>query len=290
SSPSTPDITKSKGIFKFNSSWHFTPQDNLYFTASQGYRRGGVNDIPTTGFVGENPGWLNFGPDTLNNYELGIKGAHGSYSFNASLFLIDWKDVQLNTATPIWGYYVTANAGKARSQGIELEFRGKFTHALAYGIGYAYTDAKLSEDAVRPYAIAPNPPALIAPSGTRLPAAPTSVINASLDYTFTLHDGHTVVPHIDGYYQSGTFNRLALTPDAAIPLDSYTLWNASVALNASKWSLIFQVRNISNAKAVSGVFTEAQFGSAPADGFAGNTSRELITTPRTMGLIAKYRF
>ena len=290
SSPSTPDITKSKGIFKFNSSWHFTPQDNLYFTASQGYRRGGVNDIPTTGFVGENPGWLNFGPDTLNNYELGVKGAHGSYSFNASLFLIDWKDVQLNTATPIWGYYVTANAGKARSRGIELEFRGKLTQALAYGIGYAYTDAKLSEDAVRPYAIAPNPPKLIAPSGTRLPAAPTSVLNASLDYTFTLHDGYTVVPHVDAYYQSGTFNRLALTSADAIPIEAYTLWNASVAYNANKWSLIAQVRNVSNAKAISGVFTEAQFGSAPADGFAGNTSRELITTPRTIGLIAKYRF
>ncbi len=290
SSPSTPDITKSKGIFKFNTSWHFTPQDNLYFTASQGYRRGGVNDIPTTGFVGENPGWLNFGPDTLNNYEFGVKGAHGSYSFNASLFLIDWKDIQLNTATPVWGYYVTANAGKARSQGVELEFRGKLTQALSYGIGYAYTDAKLNQDAVRPYAISPNPPALIAPSGTRLPAAPTSVINASLDYTFALHDGHTLVPHVDAYYQSGTFNRLATTPAAAIPLDAYTLWNASLALNASKWSLILQVRNLSNAKAISGVFTEAQFGSAPADGFAGNTSRELITTPRTIGLIAKYRF
>ncbi|MBS0387645.1 MAG: TonB-dependent receptor, partial [Proteobacteria bacterium] len=290
SSPVTPDTSTNKTIFKLNSSYRVTPHENVYFTASQGYRRGGVNDIPTTGYIGENPGWLNFKPDTLNNYELGIKGAHDSYSFNASLFLIDWKDIQLNTATPVWGYYVTANAGKARSQGVELEFRGKVGHALSYGLGYAYTDAKLSEDAVRPYAIAPNPPVLIAPSGSRLPAAPTSVINASLDYTIALADGRTLVPHLDGYYQSGTFNRLALTPAAAIPLDSYSLWNASLALNASKWTLVLQVRNLSNAKAISGVFTEAQFGSAPADGFAGNTSRELITTPRTIGLIAKYRF
>ncbi len=290
SSPSTPDVTRNKTIFKFNSSWHFTPQDNLYFTASQGYRRGGINDIPTTGFVGENPDWVNFGSDSLNNYELGVKGTHGSYSFNASLFVIDWKDIQLNTATSFWGYYVTINAGKARSQGVELEFRGKLASNLSYGLGYAYTDAKLTQDATRPAHLAGSPPVLLAPDGTRLPAAPTSVVNASLDYSIPFGNGMTLVPHIDAYYQSGTFNRLATTPAAAIPLDGYTLWNAALALNAKNWGLTLQVRNLSNAKAISGVFTEAQFGSAPADGFAGNTSRELITTPRTIGLIAKYRF
>ena len=288
-SPASPDTSKNKGIFKLNYSWHFTSQDNLYATASQGYRRGGVNDIPTTGVVGENPGWVNFGSDTLNNFELGVKGAHGSYSFNASLFLIDWKDIQLNTATPIWGYYVTTNAGKARSQGVELEFHGKFTNALSYGLSYAYTDAKLTQDARRPYAVAPNPPRLIAPSGSRLPAAPESVINASLDYTVALGNGLTLVPHVDAFYQSGTFNRLATTTALALPLDSYTLWNASVALNAKKWSLTLLCRNAGNAKAISGLFSEAQFGSAPPF-FLGNTSRELITTPRTVGLIAKYRF
>jgi iron complex outermembrane receptor protein len=306
SSPSTPDVSKSKAIFKLNYSWHFTPQNNLYFTASQGYRRGGVNDIPTTGYIGENPGWVNFGSDTLNNYELGVKGAHGSYSFNASVFLIDWKDIQLNTTTPTWGYYVTTNAGKARSQGVELELRGKLTSALSYGLGYAYTDAKLSQDAVRPYAVDPNPPALIAPSGTRLPAAPTSVINASLDYTVTVGTGLTLVPHLDGYFQSGTFNRLATTPAAATALDSYTLWNASIALNAQHWSLTLLARNLGNSKAISGVFSEGGYGSEPlfpeynlpwhdfvnssGYGFFGDTSRQLITTPRTIGLIAKYRF
>jgi iron complex outermembrane receptor protein len=304
-SPASPDITKNKAIAKLNYSWHFTPQDNLYFTASQGYRRGGINDIPTKppSSIGENAEWLNFKSDSLNNYELGVKGAHGSYSFNASLFLIDWKDVQLNTATPVWGYYVTTNAGKARSQGIELELRGKLGNALGYGLGYAYTDAKLTQDAMRPATVAGNPPVVLAPSGTRLPAAPTSVINASLEYTVPLQSGRTLVPHIDAYYQSGTFNRLATSPDAAVPLDAYTLLNASLALNAKQWTLSLFCRNLGNSKAISGVFPAAQFGSVPVYpdyfnfffntsgyGFMGNTSRELISTPRTIGLIAKYRF
>ena len=289
-SPSTPDISKSKSIYKVNYSWHIRPHDNLYATASQGYRRGGVNDIPITGTVGENSGWLNFGPDTLNNYEVGIKGAHGSYSYNASVFLIDWKDIQLNTTTPVWGYYVTTNAGKARSQGLELEFRGQVGNAFSYALGYAYTDAKLVAAATLPYAFAPDPPGVIAPSGSRLPAAPESVLNASLDYTMHLASGRSLVPHFDAYYQSGTLNRLALTERAAIPTDAYTILNASLALNADKWSVALQLRNLGNSKAISGIFPESSFGSAPADGFPGNTSRELITTPRTVGLIARYHF
>ncbi len=121
------------------------------------------------------------------------------------MFLIDWKDIQLNTATPVWGYYVTTNAGKARSQGVELEFRGKLAQSFSYGLGYAYTDAKLSQDATRPYAVAPNPPRVIAPSGTRLPAAPDQRHQriARL-HRCTLGIGRTLVPHVDAYYQSGT--------------------------------------------------------------------------------------
>jgi outer membrane receptor protein involved in Fe transport len=286
SSPSVPDTTKNKAIFKLNYSWKITPDTNLYATGSQGYRRGGVNDIPTTGYVGENPGWINFKPDTLNNYEVGVKGAHEWLSWNASVFLIDWKDIQLNTQTPVWGYYVTTNAGKARSEGVELELDGKITESLHYGLGYTYDSAKLTADARRPYA----PYVVIAPDGTRLPAAPQNVINASLDYTVHLATGFTLVPHVDAYHQSGTYNQLASTTTAAIPISGYTLWNASVAFNAKAWGVTLFCRNVGNAYAISGVFSEAVFGSAPADGFPGDTSRELITTPRTIGLVAKYRF
>lgn len=286
SAPVVPDQDKSKSIYKFNYAWRFTTHDNLYLTASQGYRRGGVNDIPTTGVVGENPGWVNFGPDSLNNYELGVKGARGSFSYNVSLFRIDWKDIQLNTQTPIWGYYVTVNAGKAQSQGIELEFQGTLGDAFHYGFGYAYADAKLVEDAHRPY----SPFKVIAPKDRPLPAAPKNVINASMDYTIHLSNSLTLIPHIDAYHQSETFNYLASTDAASIQLDGYTLLNASIALSAEKWSASLYCRNLSNAKAISGMFPESTFGSAPADGFAGNDMRLLIANPRTIGVSFKYKF
>ena len=97
---------------------------------------------------------MNFGPDTLDNYELGVKGAHGNISYNVSVFDIEWKDIQLNTATPVWGYYVTVNAGQARSTGFELELHGKVGPALTYGLGYTYADARLTSDATQPFAVA----------------------------------------------------------------------------------------------------------------------------------------
>jgi outer membrane receptor protein involved in Fe transport len=304
-SPVTPDVTKNESIFKLNGLYRLSAQDNLYATFSQGYRRGGVNDIPIKppSNVGENAGWMNFGPDTLDNYELGVKGAHGTISYNLSVFDIEWKDIQLNTATPVWGYYVTINAGKARSKGFELELHGKLGESLTYGLGYTYADAKLTSDATQPFAVAPNPPVVIAPSGTRLPAAPENVLNASLDYTVHLASGLTLVPHVDAYYQSSTLSHLDVTEAASDPLSGYSIWNAQLALNGKQWTVALTVRNLTNAYAVSGIYPESRFGSAPlypsyfdfffntsGYGFFGDTTRELIARPRTIGLIAKYSF
>jgi iron complex outermembrane recepter protein len=304
-SPIVPDVTKTKSIFKLNGLYRMTDQDNLYATFSQGYRRGGVNDIPIKppSNVGENAGWVNFGSDTLDNYELGVKGAHANFSYTMSVFDIEWQDLQLNTATPVWGYYVTINAGKARSTGFELEFHGKVGPSFSYGLGYTYADARLTSDATQPFAVAPNPPVVIAPSGTQLPAAPKNIINASMDYAVHLAAGLTLVPHVDVYYQSSTVSRIATTEEAAGPLSSYSIWNASLALNGKQWSVDLMVRNLSNAYAVSGVYPASAFGSVPlypdyfdfffntsGYGFFGNTTRELITRPRTVGLVVKYNF
>ena len=304
-SPVVPDVTKTKSIFKLNGLYRLTDQDNLYATFSQGYRRGGVNDIPIKppSNVGENAGWLDFGPDTLDNYEVGVKGAHGNFSYTVSVFDIEWQDMQLNTATPVWGYYATINAGKARSTGFELELHGRLGADFSYGLGYTYANARLTEDATRPYAIPPDPPVVIAPSGAQLPAAPKNVINASMDYTVHLSSGLTLVPHLDAYYQSSTVSHLGLTEATSDPLSSYSIWNASIALNSKQWSLTLMVRNLSNAYAVSGVYPEDRFGSVPVYpdyfdfffntsgyGFFGDTTRELIARPRTIGLVAKYNF
>jgi hypothetical protein len=115
--------------------------------------------------------------------------------------------------------------------------------------------------------------------------------------------GLTLVPHVDAYYQSSTLSHLDVNEAASNPLSSYSIWNASLALNGKQWSVALQVRNLTNAYAISGIYPENRFGSVPLYpsyfdffyntsnyGFFGDTTRELIARPRTVGLTAKYSF
>ena len=68
------DTTHRRVLGKFNASYHITPDTMLYATASEGYRRGGANGVPTAGQFAQNAGFVAFGPDTVRNYELGVKG------------------------------------------------------------------------------------------------------------------------------------------------------------------------------------------------------------------------
>ena len=47
----------------------------------------------------------------------------GTY-YNLSIYNISWEDPQLNTSTPIYGYYAVINGNKARTNGLDIELSG----------------------------------------------------------------------------------------------------------------------------------------------------------------------
>ena len=71
-----PSQKESDVLFKLNLSWDIADNKMLYATYSEGFRRGGANAIPASGFFAElNPETVQFyKADTVDNYELGIKG------------------------------------------------------------------------------------------------------------------------------------------------------------------------------------------------------------------------
>ncbi len=99
----------------------------------------------------ESPAWLTYTSDTVENYEIGIKGMLGGMRYDLSAFQIDWNDPQLNTATPTWGFFVVANGDSAESRGIELQLSGEMGDSMTWGFGWAYTDAQLTSDFTAPY-------------------------------------------------------------------------------------------------------------------------------------------
>ena len=133
-------------IFKLNTSYEFVDNNQVYATFSQGFRRGGVNAFPLTGFYQESPEILNYKPDTTDNYEIGVKGvSEGGLHYSTDIFYINWNDPQMGVSTPnTWP--VVINGKKAVSKGFEGEITTPlFVKNLQLMLSYAYTHARLTE-------------------------------------------------------------------------------------------------------------------------------------------------
>ena len=58
-----------------------------YFTWSEGFRRGGSNAFTLTGFNAEDPSQTTYQPDTVTNYEIGVKGT----LFDKLRYTANWR-------------------------------------------------------------------------------------------------------------------------------------------------------------------------------------------------------
>ena len=66
-------------------------------------------------------------------------------SVDASIYRIDWKNIQLTAATPNGLGYIS-NGSRAKSQGIELEMQSKPLHGLTVNAWVTWNLAELTED------------------------------------------------------------------------------------------------------------------------------------------------
>lgn len=166
--PATPGGQKDDGVLgKFNMSYEFSRDILGYLTISQGYRGGNSNSVsacpvplPPNTFVCGQPNELLYTPDTTTNYELGLKTQFldRRVTLNGSIFYIDWKDVQVSSATQVGQVGITVNGKGASSKGVELSLDAEVAQGLRLQGSYAYTDAQLDE-------LSPDLIATISPPG-----------------------------------------------------------------------------------------------------------------------------
>ncbi|GLS83851.1 TonB-dependent receptor [Paraferrimonas haliotis] len=279
-------------LFKFNASFDITDDMMVYGTVAEGYRRGGANAVPLTGSLAERPEWQQYKSDSAINYELGLKGFLGdnNHSYTLSGFLIDWKDPQLNTASA-WGFFTVANGESARTQGIEAELRGYLTDELKYNLGYAYVDAFLTADFYVPSAVwATDTYRLQAKDGDKLPSTPEHTLTAGLDYVHSFENGWDWITSVNGYYQSESLNYLGESDKLQAELDAFSIVNFNTRLSIDNWDVTVYVKNIFNEDGVTGTLPEGYMGTDPAENFYGNSSKDYISQPRTIGANVRYRF
>ena len=311
-SDSRGSTDKTRVLFKGNVAWKFDDTGLFYATISQGYRRGGSNGTPTTGFFAEDPAFLSYSPDRVTDYEAGIKGtfADGSIMYNADVFYVDWKDPQFNTATTNWGFFAVTNGEAAVTKGIELQLDG-YSGNFHWGLGYTYTDAKLDANLVSADGLI-----LINSNGGTLPGAPKHMLNGVVEYNVPFDNGTSLFLHVDGFYQSSALNTISSkssSPNSVclylngfanpcVPgpfygqprfyakFPSFAIFNASATYTMERWSFTGFVKNIFNEEGITGEYTQAYMGSYPAQNYYGNASKDVLALPRTVGLTLKYQF
>ena len=161
--------------------FNVSPELMLYARLASGYRVGGPN--PAIGVPPE------YSPDKTYNYEVGVKGEafDRRLSFDASVYYIDWKNIQLELSNPVSGFEWTGNAGAAKSQGVELSVESRPLQGLKITTWVAWSDAVLTEP------LPPGYPGIsaVGSSGDRLPYSPRLSGYLSMEQEFPLWNGAT---------------------------------------------------------------------------------------------------
>jgi iron complex outermembrane receptor protein len=124
----------------------FRPTSTLtaYATYSKGYRVGGIN--PNAGLLPSIP--ASYDSDSVDNYEAGVKTSafDGRLSIDATVFHIEWKDIQARLFGPAPSYYsYVTNAGGARINGVEFSGAAKLTRQLTFSSNLTYQDGQLTK-------------------------------------------------------------------------------------------------------------------------------------------------
>jgi iron complex outermembrane recepter protein len=248
--------------------YSYSPTIMSYATFSQGYRVGGLN-IPQPGLPSD------FGPDTVDAYELGIKSRlfNKRLTLNTAIFRNNWKDIQVNEI--IGNTAALTNGPQAYSQGLEVEARYKIQDGLTLGWSGAFTDAQADEDAP---GVNANRGGIR--KGDKLPGVADFTSNLQLRYSKTVSDAMSWYALADHTYFSGAYNGFNITDPFVKEIPDWDKLNLRVGVNYNNLELIVYIENLTNNDNVISV------------AYNGGFQRDSLARirPRTMGLTLRSEF
>ncbi|WP_242124855.1 TonB-dependent receptor [Sphingobium sp. Sx8-8] len=294
-------------VWKFNTSYNFTPDLMAYATYSKGYRIGGPNRVapcPDPVPVDQQnacalPNEIQYGPDKTRNAEIGVRMQlfDRKLSFNFDVFHIKWEGIQVDSATYYGVTGITVNGGAAKSQGFETSFQFKPVPQLAIQGSYSYTDAKLTEDVPRIITIRTTPnnydtrpkfTQLDALAGDRLPGSAKNSGSLGATYTIPMADG-SFSANWTATYRGNVISRVGWDRGYGDKIPSYVLHRAALSYETDKYSVSLFANNIFDKYAVVSVGQDrSRIG--VNDGVAVRYYRQTVLTPRTVGVEARIKY
>jgi iron complex outermembrane recepter protein len=204
-----PEISThaSATTYLFTPRYRISPDLMIYARLASGYRVGGPNlqasflDIPLT-----------YKPDKAYNYEVGLKAdvLEHRLTIDGSLYYIDWKNIQVALFQGFSTYF--ANAGNAKSQGIELSFKARPWDGMTVGIESSLSDAELTQNF-------PQFSSSAGLAGDRLPFSSRFTGAVTLDQVIPIGNGWSASVGGDLSYVTKRFGQFSSAP--TVPRFSY---------------------------------------------------------------------
>lgn len=300
-------------VWKFNTSYEFTPDLMAYATYSKGYRIGGPNrvapcpdplpndpdgdNVNNTQLICALPNEIQYGPDSTKNIEIGFRAQlfDRMLTFNFDVFRIDWQGIQVASATLNGITGITVNGSEARSEGFETSFEIRPVAELSIQGTYSYTDAKLTE--VAPGIIPVNSPPGVYPTapikldalaGDRLPGSAKNSGSLGATYTTPVWDGD-IVANWTATYRGSVVSRLGWDRAFGDKIPGYVLHRASLSYETDDYAVSLFANNIFDKYAVVSVAQDrSRIG--VNDGVVLRYYKQAVINPRTIGIEARFKY
>ncbi len=240
-------------IPKFSLSFQPTENLNLYATASQGFRVGGLN----LSLDPRDP--ISFEPDSLWSYELGYKAdaREDRLSTSVAIFHNDWSDIQIFQFG--LGAGVVVNGGEAHTQGVEAQVSYRLTESLVVTLNGSLLEAEFDETVAASGIV----------EGTRIPDVAEANAAVLLDFSRRLADNLLFTASLDTVYGGDQVNS-----NQSPKRESSVSWNGRAGVNRGDWEVALFARNLGNDLTID-QFNPFVFGT---------------TKPRTVGVELVWRF
>jgi iron complex outermembrane recepter protein len=259
------EYSSSKPVGRLSLSYQITGDLMAYGMYSEGFRAGGANQA----VAGESTIPTGYGPDTVTNYEGGLKSQWLArrLTVNVDYYHMVWKNIQVQGSTPDGLFRFTTNAGQANSDGVEFDAHAFLTQGLELGLTYGWTFARLTKSE-------PVNPGLTESgyAGDRLPDVPTQQLNFSADYNRSVTD--TLALRLHGDYQYVGWSQNLFSPYLANPvtgavtttpdpgfarLPGYSVVDLRASLQTDRWSAAIYANNLLDRRGETNVLWDSPF-------------------------------
>ena len=249
---------------------NYAPNEDLliYGQWAQGFRIGrGQIDSPTCAAIGIP--FPDIDSDRTETLEFGVKSAwlDNRITFNAAVYQTDWDDIPVVvnlSSDPICSPIL--NAGKAQSEGVEIELQARLTENLQLDISASTVDATLDETSS------------IGNKGDDLPGSADYNASVALEYNFTLGSYPSFV-RIDYSYVGEYFNNIE---GIGTPAGDFSQVDVKFGAEVGQVKVDLFVTNLTSETGFTWV--EASYSI-----FTGS-QRAFSIRPRTVGINLAYHF